>query len=59
MTAHLEANGIPKCLLLDIVECARSHMGNNLAASFAKVLKDFGISNKVCSKKQIESLYPS
>ena len=34
-------------MLLDIVEVARSHSGLNLAAAFAKILEDFGISNKV------------
>ena len=34
-------------MLLDIVKVAESHSGINLAAAFAKVLKDFGISHKV------------
>jgi hypothetical protein len=34
-------------MLLDIVELARSHSGFNLAAAFAKILEDFGISDKV------------
>jgi hypothetical protein len=34
-------------MLLDLVEVARSHSGLNLAAAFAKILEDFGISNKV------------
>jgi len=34
-------------MLLDIVELARSHTGINLAAAFAKILEDFGISDKV------------
>jgi len=34
-------------MLLDIVEVACSHSGINLAAAFAKILEDFGISNKV------------
>jgi hypothetical protein len=34
-------------MLLDIVEVARSHSGLNLAAAFAKILQDFGISHKV------------
>ena len=33
------------------MECARSHTGTNLASTFAKVLKDFGISDKVHSNK--------
>jgi hypothetical protein len=34
-------------MLLDLVEVARSHSGVNLAAAFAKVLEEFGISDKV------------
>lgn len=47
MTVHLETNGILESLLLDIVECARSHTGTNLALTFEKILRDFGISEKV------------
>jgi len=34
-------------MLLDIVEVAKSHSGINLAATFAKILDDFGVSDKV------------
>jgi hypothetical protein len=34
-------------MLLDIVEVAHSHSSLNLAAAFAKILRDFGIRNKV------------
>lgn len=34
-------------MLLDIVEVAKSHTGMNLAAAFAKILEDYGISDKV------------
>jgi hypothetical protein len=34
-------------MLLDLVEVARSHSGANLAAAFAEVLEEFGISDKV------------
>ena len=47
ITVHFEENGLPFCLLLDIVEMAHSHTGVNLAAAFAEVLEDFGITNKV------------
>lgn len=47
VTVHLEQNGVPLGLLLDIVEVAESHSGKNLAAAFAKILKDFGIAEKV------------
>jgi hypothetical protein len=35
------------CILLDLVEVAVSHSGLNLATAFAKILDDFGISDKV------------
>ena len=47
LTVHLEYNGIPISLLLDIVKLAESHSGLNLARAFTKVLEDFNISNKV------------
>ena len=47
-TVHFEHNGTPMAFLLDIVEVAASHSGENLAAAFAKILEDYGISNKVC-----------
>jgi hypothetical protein len=34
-------------MLLDIVEVAHSHSGLNLAAAFANILDEFGISDKV------------
>jgi len=49
---HLDMDGTAESMLLDIVECAHSHMGSNLAATFKKVLDDFGISDKVCLKKK-------
>jgi len=36
-------------MLLDLVEVTKSHSGSNLATAFAKVLNDFGISDKVSS----------
>ena len=44
---HFEHQGEPMLLLLDIVEVAKTHTGVNLAAAFAKILDDFGISDKV------------
>jgi hypothetical protein len=44
---HLEHQGEPLSLLLDIVEVAQSHTGVNLAGAFAKILEDYGISEKV------------
>ena len=34
-------------MLLDVVEVAISHTGENLANAFAKILEDYGISEKV------------
>ena len=47
ITVHLEKNGVPVSMLLDIIEVACSHSGLNLAATFTKILDDFGISDKV------------
>ena len=45
ITIHFEHQGEPMSLLLDIVEVAKTHTGVNLAAAFAKILDDFGISD--------------
>ena len=47
VTVHSENDRVPVSMLLDIVELARSHSSINLAAAFAKILEDFGISDKV------------
>lgn len=47
ITVHFEHDGVPMCLLLDIVQVACSHTGINLAKAFANVLDDFGIADKV------------
>lgn len=47
MTAHFEHKASPVSILLDVVEVARSHSGVNLAAAFAEILEEFGISDKV------------
>jgi hypothetical protein len=46
-TVHFAHKGAPVSMLLGLVEVAESHSGKNLAAAFAKVLEDFGISDKV------------
>jgi hypothetical protein len=51
-----ENEGVPMAMLLDIVELARSHSGFNLAAAFAKILEDFGISDKVSKLSYVEGL---
>ena len=57
---HLENEGMPISMLLDIMELACSHSGLNLAAASTKILKDFGISDKVsdlsCGEGIINSL---
>jgi hypothetical protein len=50
VTAHFEVNGEPVCMLLDLVEVATSHSGVNLAAAFAQILDEFGISDKVSNR---------
>jgi hypothetical protein len=47
LTVHFENDGVPICMLLDIVEVAKSHSGVNLAAAFAHIVDEFGISDKV------------
>ena len=47
ITVHYEANGKAETYLLDIVEVAMSHTGVALATALTKVLKNFGISDKV------------
>lgn len=47
VTVHFEIDGEPICLLLDIVEVAKSHSGVNLAVAFARILDEFGICDKV------------
>lgn len=47
VTVHLEQDGVPICMLLDIVEVAWAHSGVNLAKVFAEILKIFGIGDKV------------
>lgn len=52
VTVHFEHDGEPICLLLDVVEVARSHSGINLATAFAEILEDFGIADKVSRRQQ-------
>ena len=47
VTIHFKNKGVPVSMLLDIVELVCSHSGINLAVAFAKILEDFGISDKV------------
>ena len=54
MTVHFENAGVLISMLLDIIEVVCSHLGFNLAAAFAKILKEFGISNKASTFIEIE-----
>lgn len=47
VTVHLEMNGLPISIVLDVVELAESHNGLNLAIAFQRILEDFGIDHKV------------
>ena len=47
ITVHFEHKGEAISMLLDIVEVAKSHTGDNLAAAFAQIMEDYGISEKV------------
>ena len=47
VAVHFEQNGVLMCLLLDLIEVAKSHSSTNIAAAFAKILDDFGIGHKV------------
>ena len=53
ITVHLEHNGEPLSMLLDIVEVVKSHTGENLAAAFAKIMDDYEISEKVLINSNI------
>jgi hypothetical protein len=44
---HFAHEGEGISMLLDLVEVAKSHSGENLATAFAEVLEEFGISDKV------------
>jgi hypothetical protein len=55
VTVHFEINGVPMTMLLDLKEVATSHSGLNLAAAFAQIVDEFGISAKV-SKCTVRSI---
>jgi hypothetical protein len=52
ITVHLEFNGTPMCIPLDVVEVARSHSGLALAQEFAWILEEFTIEHKVSIKNR-------
>jgi len=47
VTVHYKEGGIPRTLLLDIIECVESHTGATLAMTLVNIVDNFGISNKV------------
>ena len=49
ITVHFEHKGEPISMLLDVVEVAKSHTGENLATAFAQIMEDYRISEKVLS----------
>jgi len=57
VTIHFEQNGVPMCLLLDLVEVTRSHSSVNLASAFAKILDDFRIAHKVSLLDHLHEKY--
>jgi hypothetical protein len=54
VTVHFEHKGEVMCILLDLVEVAKSHSSINLASAFAKILTDFGIEHKVSSLDHLQ-----
>ncbi|KAG2029509.1 hypothetical protein BDR03DRAFT_815818, partial [Suillus americanus] len=46
LSVHLEHNGIPIAMILDIVKVVESHSGMVLAEAFANVLREFRIDDK-------------
>jgi hypothetical protein len=48
-TVHLEHNGVMLAFLLDILEVPESHTGVVLAKAFQKMLKEFGLQDRVRS----------
>ena len=55
VTAHLEHEGTPVSMILDVVEVAKSHSGLNLASAFTQILREFGIEHKVKEKQSQSS----
>ena len=54
VTVHFENMGKLIMMLLDLVEVTRSHFGFNLTEAFAKILEEFGISDKVYISYQFQ-----
>jgi hypothetical protein len=47
VTVQYEKNGKLEEILLDMVQVARRHTGHNLAIEFTKILREFGVVEKV------------
>ncbi|KAG1895337.1 uncharacterized protein F5891DRAFT_960313 [Suillus fuscotomentosus] len=50
LLVHFKYKGEPLSILLDVIEVAKSHTGEELADTFAKMLDEFDISEKVIFK---------
>ena len=46
-TVHLERDGVPIRMTLDVIELPKAHSGVNLALAFAELMEDLGIAEKV------------
>jgi hypothetical protein len=57
VTVHMEIEGTPVCLLLDLVEVVTSHSGINLARAFTRILEEFGLGKKVMIKTNQEKAH--
>jgi hypothetical protein len=47
VTIHFKKDGVPRCMILNIVEVAMLYSGINLAAAFTQILEEFSMSDKV------------
>jgi hypothetical protein len=54
ITVHHKCAGKPNMMLLNLVEVAMSHTGVNLGTTFVRILKEFGIQDKVSVLKSSE-----
>ena len=59
VTMHFENASIPISMLLDIVEVVCLHSGFNLAVAFAKILREFGISDKASDFTKEKNIFNS
>jgi hypothetical protein len=59
VTIHFKKDGVPICIILNVVEVAMSHSSINIAAAFAQILEEFSVSDKVSflSKNTRKAMY--